>query len=85
MHLAYIDCVGGASGDMLLSALVDAGASEDGMRSIPTALHLPDCAVNFERVMRGALSALQANVIAAQEDHRRPRCRIVDQAGSPIR
>jgi pyridinium-3,5-bisthiocarboxylic acid mononucleotide nickel chelatase len=71
MRIAYIDCVGGASGDMLLGALVDAGASEDMVRSIPAALHLPDCAVSFERVMRGALSALQANVITPKnEDHR---------------
>ncbi len=71
MRLAYIDCVGGASGDMLLGALVDAGASEEIVRSIPAALHLPDCAVTLERVMRGALSALQANVMTPQhEDHR---------------
>jgi pyridinium-3,5-bisthiocarboxylic acid mononucleotide nickel chelatase len=71
MRIAYIDCVGGASGDMLLSALVDAGASEDVVQSIPAALQLPDCTVTFERVLRGALSALQANVITPQrEDHR---------------
>jgi pyridinium-3,5-bisthiocarboxylic acid mononucleotide nickel chelatase len=71
MRVAYIDLVGGASGDMLLSALVDAGAAEDVVRSIPVALQLPDCAVTFERVLRGALSALQANVITPQrEDHR---------------
>ena len=71
MRIAYIDCVGGASGDMLLGALVDAGASEDVIRSIPTALHLPECAVSFERVMRGALAALQAIVVTPQhEDHR---------------
>jgi uncharacterized protein (TIGR00299 family) protein len=71
MRIAYIDLVGGASGDMLLGALVDAGAAEDIVRSIPAALRLPDCAVNFEQVMRGALSALQANVIMPQrEDHR---------------
>ena len=64
MRIAYIDCVGGASGDMLLGALVDAGASEDVVRSIPAALHLPECAVNFERVMRGALSA-----VAGECDH----------------
>jgi uncharacterized protein (TIGR00299 family) protein len=71
MQIAYIDLVGGASGDMLLSALVDAGASEDVVRSIPAALQLPDCSINFQRVMRGALSALQAEVITPrQEDHR---------------
>ncbi len=71
MRLAYIDCVGGASGDMLLGALIDAGASAEVVRSIPAALNLPDCAVNFERVMRGALSAVQAAVITPRhEDHR---------------
>ncbi len=71
MRVAYIDCVGGASGDMLLGALVDAGAPEDVVRSIPAALQLPDCAVSFERVMRGALSALQADVVTPHhEEHR---------------
>jgi uncharacterized protein (TIGR00299 family) protein len=71
MRVAYIDLVGGASGDMLLGALVDAGAAEDVVRSIPAALQLPDCSVTFQRVMRGALSALQADVITPQhEDHR---------------
>ena len=73
MRLAYIDCVGGASGDMLLGALVDAGASEEVVRSIPAALHLPECAVSFERVMRGALSALQANVITPKHEDASPR------------
>ncbi len=71
MRIAYIDCVGGASGDMLLGALVDAGASEDVVRSIPAALQLPECAVSFERVMRGALSALQANVVTPQHEAHR--------------
>jgi hypothetical protein len=71
MRVAYIDLVGGASGDMLLSALVDAGAAEDVIRSIPAALQLPDCAISFQRVMRGALSALQAEVVTPRpEDHR---------------
>jgi hypothetical protein len=71
MRVAYVDCVGGASGDMLLGALVDAGASEDRVRSIPAALQLPACAVTFERVLRGGLSALQAHVITPRhEEHR---------------
>ena len=71
MRLAYIDCVGGASGDMLLGALVDAGASEAVIQSIPAVMHLSDCAVSFKRVMRGALSALQANVITPQHEAQR--------------
>ncbi len=71
MRIAYIDCVGGASGDMLLGALVDAGAAEGIVQSVPAALQLPGCSVTFERVMRGALSALQANVTTPRhEDHR---------------
>jgi pyridinium-3,5-bisthiocarboxylic acid mononucleotide nickel chelatase len=71
MRIAYIDCVGGASGDMLLGALVDVGASEDVIRSIPAALQLPDCAVSFERVMRGALAALQANMVTPKNEAHR--------------
>ena len=71
MRVAYVDCVGGASGDMLLGALVDAGAGEELARSIPAALRLPDCEVRLERVMRGALSAWQASVITPpREQHR---------------
>ncbi len=71
MRVAYIDLVGGASGDMLLSALVDAGAAEAVVRSIPAALQLPDCSVNFQRVMRGALAALQAEVVTPQQEDQR--------------
>jgi uncharacterized protein (DUF111 family) len=58
MRVAYFDCVGGASGDMLLGALVDAGAVEAAIRKAVGELHLPECDLRFERVMRGALSAL---------------------------
>lgn len=78
MRIAYIDCVGGASGDMLLGALVDAGASEDVVRSIPAALHLPECAVSFERVMRGALSALQTNVMTPKHEAHRHVPELID-------
>jgi uncharacterized protein (TIGR00299 family) protein len=62
MRLAYFDCIGGASGDMLLGALIDASASIDVVRSAIERLRLPDCEVVVERVMKGALSALQATV-----------------------
>jgi pyridinium-3,5-bisthiocarboxylic acid mononucleotide nickel chelatase len=62
MRIAYFDCVGGASGDMLLGALLEAGASLDVVRSTIDRLRLPDCELRTERVMQGALSALQATV-----------------------
>jgi uncharacterized protein (TIGR00299 family) protein len=71
MNIAYFDCVGGASGDMLLGALVDAGASEAALRTAVAGLQLPGCEVRFARVMKGALSAQQATVITPpQEAHR---------------
>ena len=71
MNLAYFDCVGGASGDMLLGALVDAGASEAGLRATVEALRLPECEVRFERVMKGPLSATQATVVTPRREAHR--------------
>lgn len=68
MRVAYFDCVGGASGDMLLGALIDAGASEETVRRATAALQLPECDLLFERVMRGALSCLQATVITPRRE-----------------
>ncbi|HZY40360.1 MAG TPA: LarC family nickel insertion protein, partial [Anaerolineae bacterium] len=62
MRIAYFDCVGGAGGDMLLGALIEAGASIEVVRSAIDRLRLPDCELHIERVMKGALSALQATV-----------------------
>jgi len=71
MRIAYFDCIGGASGDMLLGALIDAGASLVVVRSAIERLRLPECEVHTERVMKGALSALQATVkTPRKETHR---------------
>ncbi len=71
MRIAYFDCIGGASGDMLLGTLIDAGASLEVVRSAIDRLALPDCAVAAERVMKGALSALQVTVkTPRKETHR---------------
>jgi uncharacterized protein (TIGR00299 family) protein len=51
--------------------LVDAGAAEAALQAAVGALHLPGCALSFERVMKGPLSATQANVTTPpQEAHR---------------
>lgn len=53
---------------MLLGALVDAGAAEAAIRKAVGELHLPECDLRFERVMRGALSALQATVMTPRRE-----------------
>ena len=71
MRIAYFDSIGGASGDMLLGALIDAGASLEAVRSAVDRLSLPECEVIAERVMKGALSALQVTVkTPRKETHR---------------
>lgn len=71
MRIAYFDCIGGASGDMLLGALIDAGASLDGVRSAIDRLALPNCEVTAERVMKGALSALHVTVKTPRKEMHR--------------
>lgn len=71
MRIAYFDCLGGASGDMLLGALVAAGAPEEALREAVAALHLPGCELRFETVMKGALSAVQASVLTPKKEAHR--------------
>ena len=71
MRIAYFDAVGGASGDMLLGALVDAGAPEGALQAVVASLNLPGCELRFERVMKGALSAVQAAVATPRREAHR--------------
>lgn len=63
MRIAYFDCIGGASGDMILGALLDAGLSLEVLHSAIAALDLPGCTVEARKVVRGGLTATQAEVL----------------------
>lgn len=67
MRIAYIDLVSGASGDMLLGALVDVGLPFDQLQHALDALHLPGFHLTQERVMRGAFAATKVEVVVT--DH----------------
>lgn len=67
MRIAYVDLVAGASGDMLLGALVDAGLPFDRLRRALDALRLPGFELKREQVMRGAFAATKVDVVVA--DH----------------
>jgi uncharacterized protein (TIGR00299 family) protein len=66
--IAYFDCFSGISGDMVLGALVDAGADlrviEAGLRK----LGLENWRISAEKVKRGAIFATHVKV-ESQEDH----------------
>ncbi len=62
MKIAYFDCIAGASGDMLLGALLDAGLPEEALRQQLTLLHLDDFELRVRRVEKNGFSALKVDV-----------------------
>ncbi len=65
MRIAYFDCIGGASGDMILGALLDAGLPLEVLQNAIAALGLTGCRVEARRVMRGGIAATQAEVLVS--------------------
>jgi hypothetical protein len=61
-RFAIIDPVAGISGDMLLGALLSAGAGEEWLRALPARLGFPEVTVEVERVDRGGISCRKVNV-----------------------
>lgn len=61
--IAYLDCFGGLAGDMLIAALLDAGAPEEELRSVPRRLGLEDVEIRVERVERHGIGALHLEVV----------------------
>ena len=61
----YLDCYAGASGDMLLGALIDAGVPVDELRRALGSLGLEEgFRIETQRVLRAGVSATKFNVIA---------------------
>jgi uncharacterized protein (TIGR00299 family) protein len=62
MSVVYFDCPSGASGDMVLGALVDAGASLDAVRAQLGTLPLHGWTLAAREVRRGAFRATKIDV-----------------------
>ena len=69
MKIAYFDCFSGASGDMLLGALVDCGMDPGVLEKIISSLGLARaCRVRIERVLKNKISATQIFIELTSED-----------------
>jgi uncharacterized protein (TIGR00299 family) protein len=71
MRTLYFDCFAGASGDMILGALVAAGADGNELRSQLSLLNVDGFALDFETVNKSGLSANYARVHTAHEHKHR--------------
>jgi hypothetical protein len=71
MRVAYLDCFSGISGDMLLGALVDAGADVEDLRPELEKLSLAGWELNAERVERAGIAATHVRVVVREPQ--RPR------------
>jgi len=68
---AYIDMIGGASGDMLLGALIDVGLPIDDLRSELALMGVSGYTLRSESVSRGALNCTLLHVDLDDEGERR--------------
>lgn len=66
MKVAYLDPFSGASGDMLLGAVVDAGAPLEGIVEILQGLRVDGWAVRADAVTRGGLAATSVIVMCEE-------------------
>ena len=70
-RLLYIDCIGGVAGDMLLGALLDAGADIEAVREGLGRLGIEDLALETEPAVRHGIAATRAIVSGRDEQPHR--------------
>ena len=70
-RIAYFDCFSGISGDMVLGALVDAGAELREVEAGLQGLGLENWSISAEKVQRGAIFATHVKVRSGEEHHHR--------------
>ena len=71
MKTLYFDCFAGASGDMILGAMVAAGVDPNHLREQLSLLRVDGFSIDFETVNRSGLSATYARVETAHEHKHR--------------
>jgi len=69
MKVAYFDCFAGASGDMILGALLDAGLDLEQLKIELAKLHLIHYDVQVKKVVKKGVGGSQAVVIVDEDHH----------------
>ena len=67
MKIAYFDCFSGASGDMILGSLIDAGLSPRLLKEELRKLRIPTIHLRVRRVLKAGISATQVIVEGRNE------------------
>jgi uncharacterized protein (TIGR00299 family) protein len=86
--IAYFDCFSGISGDMVLGALVDAGADLPAMESELRKLKFEEWAISAEKVKKRGIFATRVKVATGGAHHHRGLSailRMIDEAGFTAR
>ena len=68
-NLAYFDCFAGAAGDMIVGALLDAGADFEALKAQLAGLGVEGLAIRREKVVRGGLCGTKFHVDIDGHDH----------------
>lgn len=82
-QLLYLECSAGISGDMVVAALLDAGASEQKLCGVLEGLDLDGFSVEITRVKKSGLDACDFNVVldAAHDGHDHDMAYLYGHAG----
>jgi uncharacterized protein (TIGR00299 family) protein len=71
MKIAYFDCFAGASGDMIIGALLDAGLDFERLQEELKKLHLHGYSLHASKVSKGGIASTKFDVEAKQGHHQR--------------
>lgn len=63
LRIAYLDCLSGISGDMILGALIDVGVDEATIREALASLHIEGLSLQVDRVDKVGIRAVKATVM----------------------
>ena len=77
MRVLYFDCSCGASGDMIVGALIDAGISFESLQQAISSLQLGGCEISAEKVKKHGIMCTQFRV-RVHEDHDHPHRNLED-------